>query len=339
VRVAGEGIDKLMNVIRFMRQLPGMRIACERTPRIPLFAVLLSQTLYCQAGGKALQVPQVPDGRALGVDWTRLRFEGNRFGVSLTTTLDLAESSRGEMQAPPYAALGDEGFQRVAGKVVRLDIDVVAESALERYTTQGRVWFAAGNIAVLQRERVKPGPGGSRKVYRYAGNGAMRIRVQPNNRNEGQQPPVDWTKIKQSFYPYDLVAAGCDTVTSPELLIYRASSGDPSNGGRAMCVFNDDALYRVWLVPVGEAWRDVDYAVKAGGAGHQVNGKREVLKLSLRVEPISPGADPAAFELLELRGAIAIYLDAGSRLPVLIAGERAGIGELEVRLVEADLRE
>jgi hypothetical protein len=311
-------------------------VAREWMLRTALLAFLLPLSLYSHAGGEPLPVTQ---GSPPGVGWTMLRFEASRFGVSLTTTLDLGESSRRDMQARPYAALGNEGFQQVPGKVMRLDIHALAESALERYRTEGHVWFAAGSIAVLQRDRLKPGPGGSRKVYRYAEDGATRIRVEPDSRQQGKQPPVDWTRIKRSFYPYDLATAGCDFVTSPELLIYRASSRDPSNGGRPLCVFNDDALYRVWLVPSVETRPIVDYTVNAGGAVQKVGGSRRVLKLSLRVEPISPGADPAVFELLELRGAIVIYLDAGNGLPVLISGERAGVGELDIRLVEANLRE
>ena len=89
----------------------------------------------------------------------------------------------------------------------------------------------------------------------------------------------------------------------------------------------------------GEMLRPVDFAVKTGGKTQGVSGNRKLLKFTLRVEPITPGADPAAFELLELRGAIAIYIDADTRLPVLITGERAGAGELDVGLVEAALHE
>ncbi len=310
-----------------------------RTSCIPLYAFLLYLPWFCQAGGEALPVPAVTEGVLPEVNWISLRYAANRLGVSLTTTLELAQSSRQEMQAPPYAAFGNEPFQSVAGGVLRFDIHAHAETALENYNTEGRVWFAPGNIAVLQRDRLKPGPGGSRKTYRYAGNGAFRIRLEPNSRDEGRQPPGNWTKIKRNFYPYDLPAAGCDVVTSPELLLYRASSRDPVNGGTPYCVFVDDALYRVWLEPRGEALRPAGYAVKTGGTMHEVSGDRKALKLSLRVEPITTGVDPAAFELLELRGAIAIYLDTGSRLPVLITGERAGAGDLGVGLVEAVLRE
>jgi hypothetical protein len=308
-------------------------------PQLPLCAFLLCLPLCCQAGGEPLPAAEVTDVGPPEVSWTSLRYAASRFGVKLSTTLELDRSSLEEMQAPPYSAFRNEPFQITADGVMRLDIHAHAEMMLDSYNTEGRVWFAPGSLAVLQRDRLKPGPGGSRKIYRFAGDGAFRMRLEPNSRDEGRQQPANWTKIKQSFYPYDLLATGCSVVTSPELLLYRASSRDPVSGGIPHCVFVDDALYRAWLESRGEVPRPVDYVVKTGAVTHEVRGNRKTLKLSLRVEPITPGADPAAFELLELRGAISIYLDTDTRLPVLITGERAGAGELEVGLVEAVLRE
>jgi hypothetical protein len=307
-------------------------------PHLTCFVVLLALSSHCQSGGDAPSLAEVAKREPLDVEWTRLRFEADRFGVRVTTRLDLARSSLHEMQAPPYAALGNEEFQSVVFKVMRLDVHARAESVFRNYATQGRVWFVPQSLAVLQRDRLKPGPDGARKMYRYAVDGAFRIRVEPSDSGEGKLPPGGWTKVKRKFYPYDLLAAGCDRVTSPELLLYRASSRDPENGGKPSCVFVDDALYRVWLVAGGEVPRPVDYVLKAGGGARQVSGKRKVLKLSLRVEQITRGADAGAFELLELRGAIVIYVDPAHRLPVLITGERGGVGELSTRLVEADLR-
>jgi hypothetical protein len=307
--------------------------------RLPLCAILLCLPLFCRAGGEPSPAAALTDVGPPEVNWTSLRYAANRFGVSLSTTLELDPSSREDMLVPPYSAFRNEPFQIVPDVVMRLDIHAHAETMLDSYNTEGRVWFAPGGLGVLQRDRLKPGPGGSRKIYRFAGDGAFRIRLEPNGRNEGRQSPANWTKIKQNFYPYDLLAAGCDRVTTPVLLLYRASSRDPVNGGKPLCAFVDDALYRVWLESRGEVPRPVDYAVKSGGTMHEFSGNRRTLKLSLRVVPITPGADPAAFELLELRGAIAIYIDADTRLPVLITGERAGAGELDVGLVEAALHE
>jgi len=306
--------------------------------QFPLCTFLLCLPLFCQAGGEPMPEAMVADAGHPDVNWISLRYAANRFGVSLSTTLELAESSRQEMQTPPYAAFRDDPFQIVAGSVMRLDIHAHAETAFDSYNTEGQAWFAPATLAVLQRDRLKPGPEGSRKIYRFAGDGAFRIRLEPNGRDEGRHSSASWTKIKQNFYPYDLHAAGCDLVTSPELLLYRASSRDPVNGGIPLCVFVDDALYRVWIESRGEAPLPVDYVVKTGAAAHEVSGNRKTRKLSLRIEPITPGADPAAFELLELRGTIAIYLDADNRLPVLVTGERAGAGELDIGLVEAVIR-
>ena len=311
----------------------------SESSRLPLCAFLLCLPLYCQAGGEPLPATAVTDVGPPGVSWTGLRYAATRFGVNLSTTLELDRSSREEMQAPPYNAFRNESFQIAPDVIMRLDIHAHAETMLDSYNTEGHAWFAPGSLAVLQRDRLKPGPGGSRKIYRFADDGAFRIRQEPNGRNEGRQPPANWTKIKQNFYPYDLAAAGCDRVTTPELLLYRASSRDPVNGGIPLCAFVDDAIYRVWIEARGEAPRPADYVVKTGATMHKFSGNRKTLKLSLRVEPITQGADPAAFELLELRGAIAIYIDAETRLPVLITGERAGAGELDVGLVEAVLRE
>jgi hypothetical protein len=308
-------------------------------PRIPLIVCLLSLSLCCQAGGESVPVAAAAASAVPQVDWVSLRYEANKMGVTLSTTLDLAKSSRREMQAPPYSALGNAAFQTAAADVIRLGIHAHAETALDSYDTEGRIWFDPASGAVLQIDRLKPGPGGSRKIYRFAGDGVLRIRQEPAGRNEAAQSPASWTKIKQNFYPYAPVVAGCDVVTTPALLLYRASALDPADGGEPQCVFFDDVLYRVWLELKGDALRPVDYAVKAGGTTHKVSGNRRIQKVSLRVEPITPGADPAAFELLELRGAIAIYLDTASRLPVQITGERAGAGELVIGLVEAGLRD
>lgn len=308
----------------------------------PLQALLLCLPLCCLAGGEpdsAKEAPAVAAAALPPVNWVSLRYAASRFGVSLSTTLRLASSSLQDMEVPPYAALRDVPFQTAPDGVLRLDVQAHAESALNSYETQGQVWFVPGSLAVLQRERLKPGVDGSRKMYRFAPGGASRIRLAPDGREEGRQSPLDWTRLKRSFYPYDLAAAGCRLVTTPELLLYLATTPEAINGDTPHCVFVDDALYRVWLVPGGEAPRSVDYVLKTGAGTRTLDGDRPTLKFALRVEPVTPGGDPERFELLELRGAIAIYLDAATRLPVLITGERAGAGELDVSLVEAAMRE
>ena len=53
------------------------------------------------------------------------------------------------------------------------------------------------------------------------------------------------------------------------------------------------------------------------------------------VEPLGEQADAGDFELLELRGELAIQLDPQTRIPVEVSGSRAGVGDITLRLIDA----
>ena len=60
-------------------------------------------------------------------------------------------------------------------------------------------------------------------------------------------------------------------------------------------------------------------------------------KIGLRIEPISGKQDTTDFELLELRGEIAIYIDPANGLPVRFSGSRALYRNIGIQLTEASL--
>jgi hypothetical protein len=86
-------------------------------PYLRLCAFLLYLPWSCQAGGESPPVSAATDDGRPEVNWISLRYAANRLGVSLSTTLELAQSSRREMLAPPYAAFRDEPFQTESGGV------------------------------------------------------------------------------------------------------------------------------------------------------------------------------------------------------------------------------
>ena len=305
-------------------------------------AFMLLASLSCQAGGESLPASKAPAASGLpDAGWVSLRYSAKGMTGSVSTSLILAEPLWEDMLAPPYTALDNTAFQTKADHLMLLIFRASAESLFGGYSTEGKIWFDGGSGAVLQRDKLRPGRKGSRKIYRFGTEGASRIRLKPMNRVEAEQPSEDWSRIKESFYPYDIAGSGCDNVSEPALLLYLLPSMDLGEGKKPVyrCLFFDDALYRVWLEPDGSEMHHVDYSVKSGGVTRQVSGEQETLKVSLRVEPITEGADSADFELLELRGDIAIHLDAVTRLPVILTGERSGLGRLTVGLVETVLRD
>jgi hypothetical protein len=303
--------------------------------RLCLAVLGLLLSFACQASG---ELSSEPAGRALRSPepgWIRLEYEAKAMAGRVSTSLALADASFGELSAPPYQVLADAPAPLPAARILVLRVEGSAKALLGGYTSEGRIWFDAQTGAVLQRDKLRPGKKPYRKIYRFGGDGAFRVRLEPGNQAEAERSPERWTKIRETFYPYDRAGSGCAVVSEPTLLLYRAPLLDLETGGKAVseCVFLDDSLYRVRLEPQGRELRDVDYTVTAGGAERRVTGNREVVKVALRVEPLTQGAQRADFELLELRGDIAIYLDADSRVPVALSGERSGFGRMDIPLV------
>lgn len=195
-----------------------------------------------------------------------------------------------------------------------------------------RIWFDGETGTVLQRDRLKSGPDGSRKIHRYGPDGATRVRLKPAGRAQAQATPATWTQRKDKAYPYDLAAAGCSYVTVPALLLYAVSSAQTGNTGSFLCVFQDDTLYRVWLEPQGSAPVAVDYTIRSGTGERRVTGEQMLEKIGLRIEPVSGRQDATGFELLELRGEIALHIDPDTRLPVGISGSRSLYRDINIRL-------
>jgi hypothetical protein len=273
-----------------------------------------------------------------GATWNRLHYSAEGGIGSISTILELTSTSLQDMQSPPYTALANTAFQIIASPLLRIDIQARATSLFGDSGTQGTLWFDPATGAVLQRDKLRPGRKGSRKIYRFGSDGALRLRLEPRDRAEAEQPSDEWSRVKESFFAYDLVDSGCEFVSDPILLLYLVSLPEyiDANRGVQTCLFFDDALYRVRLEPQGSEWLDVNYAVNSAAGRRRVQGRRESLKLLLWVEPLTAGADRADFELLELRGTIAIHLDTESRLPLQVSGERSGLGRLRIALVEAE---
>jgi hypothetical protein len=303
--------------------------------RLCLILLGLLLALGCRANGP--DSPQ-PVGQATSLPepaWVSLDYEAKASVGEVSTSLVLADAAAGELSAPPYQALKDAPPPMSAAHLRVLRVQGRAKALLGGYRSEGSIWFDAGTGAVLQRDKLRPGRKPYRKVYRFRPDGAFRVKLEPANRAEAEGSSERWTKIRESYYPYDDAGSGCKVVSEPTLLLYLLPRLDLAAGAKTVdeCVFWDDAVYRVRLQPQGREVRDLDYRERAGGAEQRVSGSREVLKVALGVEPVTPGAERSDFEFLELRGDIVIYLDVASRIPVLLSGERSGFGRLDIPLV------
>lgn len=263
--------------------------------------------------------------------WTRLVYTGDDLPGKPSTTLELTESSMDAL-AIPGARVPDNTITPFTARNVRL-LTVAGQGQAPH--TGLRIWFDGETGTVLQRDRLKSGPDGSRKIHRYGPEGAVRVRLEPADSAQEQATPATWTQRKDKVYRYDLDAAGCNRVTVPALLLYAVATRAPAAGDTYLCVFQDDTLYRVWLRPQGTERIPVDYTASSSAGNRRVSGDQVVEKIELHIEPVSGAADTAGFELLELRGEIVIYVDPATRLPIVISGSRSLYRNINIRLSAA----
>jgi|GEM_PF-1528338 len=264
--------------------------------------------------------------------WQRLQFAGEDLVGSVVTTLKLSPATLADLDAPPYRELHDTPDAFGSDQPLRLEVNGEVRSLFSRSTALANAWFDAATSQVLLRERTRPGRKGTSKIHRFGTRGVARLRLEPADRREAGLPTTQWSRRDRKFYPYDLQDSGCSQITIPALLLYHVSS-QPQDS--VYCVFHDDALYRVRLESTGSKVLPVDYTLHSPGRLQHVTGPLPLERIALHVEPLGGQADAGDFELLELRGELAIQLDPQTRIPVQVSGSRAGLGDITLRLIDA----
>lgn len=290
----------------------------------------------CLLSGSSLSAGAEPGPGPATAAWKKLTYEASGWIGSSNIQIELLKSSPGELQAATPEPLGEVSLQSNPQRILVMDIQARADSVMNKHRSRVRIWFDAASGAVMQREKIRNGKKPYRKVYRFAGNGASRLKQMPRSGDEAGEPVQTWSKIEQSTYPYDLGDTGCATVTDPALILYLLSIRDshaPSTPP-PRCVFFDDALYRVsFTVRDGErlpvSYRDNTDDNNA----RDVSDSRAVRHYQLGVAPLTPGANRKDFELFELRGNIVITMDPQAGIPVQLAGDRSGMARITVPLV------
>ena len=298
--------------------------------------ILLCLPLHLAAGEEPPPDPAEVQPSALqpALPWQRLHFATESPVGSVNTTLTLSPATMADLEARPYAELGDTPEAFTASRVLRLQADGEVRTVLGGSATRASAWFDADSGQVLLRERTRAGSNGSGKIHRFGERGASRLRLEPAGSRQAQLPSAEWSKRSRKFFPYDMTRAGCNSLTVPALLVYSISSQPALT---RHCVFHDGALYRARLESRGSEEHTVNYSLHTAGGQRQVSGPRRLERLEVQIEPLDGKARIEDFELLELRGELVIHRDPEYRIPVLVSGSRSGLGNITMRLTDASL--
>jgi hypothetical protein len=273
-----------------------------------------------------------PEPRMPG--WTRLRYADTTVLGSLSTEVRIAKSDLRAMQAVVPSGLPELPLPAAPEDLLALEVSAYGHSIVKSYTASATTWFNPGDGATIQRDKLTRGGKASKRIYRYTPHGVHRLRIEPEDRNEEKEDAGNWSRVKQTYFPFDQEKAGCAVVIDPAVLFYLVSVAGlhPDSAPLRFCAFTNDELYWLSVKPQELRQRSVNYTRRTSTIEEKVEGTIEVLPLEIRATPVRHKKRSKEFEFLELRGNIRIFLDLKTGIPVQISGERRVAGKMDIKL-------
>ncbi len=275
--------------------------------------------------------------------WQRLSYAARKVLGTVTTEVQwqdlVAEENKDRLIPVPMQG----ALQRTGSRLFQLEGRSVVKplwGSQEVFKTQAL--YDSGSGAVLQRTRWRQGKERWEKIYRFTERGAYRLRTQPADSDEYTGSPESWTDTLGSFYEYGASDENCSRILEPLVLLYLASTADWLNADAPvrLCVFGKKQLHQVQVYRQASQKLKVDYVARA--ADKRISRKEEIeaVRFSCRPRALAAAgeqAEPLSF--LGLKGDFDIYIDRNTRIPLQISGEVPGLGQLDIKLQEVELRQ
>jgi len=301
------------------------------------FVVLLAMAQASPSQGMAVVADaNPPDTTAVALNWRSLVLRNAGWTGSVTTRIEqralpLAEVQPALLDAPATMSPGAAG-PRIQELVVTSSIRLLLGLRIE---TEERLWFNADDGWPLQLTRLRRGSKPSFKSYRFGSHQVYRLRRQPADKAEIEQPAEHWSEVGESFYPLAGADAGCPTILESSQLLYLLTSPGRVFSEQAveLCVFDRQRVYRVGVREPGREQVEVDYRQVVAGQESQVRDILAAHHVVLDGRPVEvPAADAEPFSFLGLQGDIHLLLSDPGRIPLRVRGQVPGFGMIDLEL-------
>jgi hypothetical protein len=276
------------------------------------------------------------------VPWVDLSFNAKNFWVEVSTSIQFISLPAAEVDAlllpSPQGAPVKPTTPQASQMTINTIIDPKFRSPVNIYNG---IWFNPIDASALGRVRLRRGEDDFKKMYRFTDQGVFRHQLEPKDKKEASLDPEKWTKIKDSFYPYDLTRLECTGVTEDSLLIYILSAADISNINKssAVCVFGKRQLHRVKLKQEGTYPLNANFIDMTQQNAIRKEERIKALKIAITAEPMeSDLKESENFSFLGLHQDIAIYIDPATHLPIQVSGIIPTIGKVHLKLSAVQMR-
>jgi len=274
-----------------------------------------------------------PAAADTGVPWTELRFVARKFLLSARATLSArvvpaAEAAALLLSVPEGTARG-------------LTTPFLIETRLASDLPFGRrevaiAWVAPGGAA-LQSEK----QGAGRKLYerrrRYTTEGYYSWRSEPDSSTEKKLEAEGWTRRGAYAVSWTEPPTKGVAVTDSYALLYLVSAArlDRPGARLRLHVFSRRQLVEVEFKAGGQTRLEVDFDEVHGDRTTRRRGTIPVCEV--HGTPVGDG-DDVQMGLMGLRGALKIFVEPGTGMPLEIRGRADHLGEIRIRLERVVLK-
>jgi hypothetical protein len=280
-----------------------------------------------------------PVARPFGeVPWVELQYSASKFLLSARTTIRAervpAESVGAALRTPPK---GTPVPIPMAGGVA---LSVTTDLPFGRDETV-RMFIDPACGAALGGEKTMLGGSAYHKLIRFTDRGLFTWRTSPDNSREASQPPESWTHAKQYLVEPPAGPTPGTPISDPYALIYLATAArlDRKDSRLTLVMLADDRFVEITFIAGNLTYRRVGFEEAWPGGKRARRGDALVRTVRAAAKPLGAAGAGEDVELgfLGMRGALTIYLEVGTALPVALAGRIHYIGEVTVQLDHAVL--
>ncbi len=291
--------------------------------------------LAVAAAATASDRPACPN-TAPPVPWRELRFSAKKLFLSATTTLGVrflpTPDAAAELRAIPQPGAVAPSRPSVAVLTSTTDLPFGRDEEVV-------LWLDPRSGQIAQFDKQVVGSKQYRKLRRYTSRGYVEWRTSPADDRQRALPPRDWTKLKKQVVTAAAALPPDTVLTDGYALLYLVSAArlDRPDGQLSAAVLSDDQLVVLDFEADGLTRLRVDYEESRPDLSRQ--RKDTILVRAVRVTGHRAGDDAPDDDVdlgfLGMKGALTIYVEVGTGLPVELQGRASKIGNLRVTLKRA----
>ena len=306
---------------------------------LALLAVVNSRA-WAQAVDPAAP-PTTPAGeQGFGeVSWTELSYSARKFFLGAETVIRAGRLPAETLaEALPTSPVGRQvvplGKEAVAVSVTS-DLPFGRDEAV-------KVFIDPETGAAMGGEKTMLGRSAYHKYLRYTEGGIYTWRSSPANERESALPPQSWTRRKGYLVAPSARPSPGTSVSDSYALIYLVTAArlDRRGSDLRLVMLADDRYVEMNLAAGGLTYSHVAFEEAWPGGSRTRRG--DVLVRTVRATARALGATESSEDVelgfLGMRGALTIYLEAGTGLPVAFSGRVQHVGEVAGRLDRALLK-